>query len=168
MFAAGTEEGWAQPQTLIVETSSGNMALGLALVCNLSGSKLTIVSDYSCDGFLRRRLEDLGTRVEIVAGSAARGGYQQARLDKLGEICSESPDHFWINQYDNPANPGAYGFFAAQLIESLGQIDCLVASIGWADRLRNFYLLARAVSRNANDWCGYVRKRLVWAARPGA
>lgn len=124
------EEGWAQPQTLIVETSSGNMALGLALVCNLSDYKLTIVSDYSCDGFLRRRLEDLGTRVEIVPGPAARGGYQQARLDKLGEICSESPDHFWINQYDNPANPGAYGFFAAQLIENLGQIDCLVASVG--------------------------------------
>jgi cysteine synthase A len=124
------EEGWAQPETLVVETSSGNMALGLALVCNLSGHKLTIVSDYSCDGFLRRRLEDLGTRVEIVPGPSARGGYQQARLDRLAEICAETPSHFWINQYDNPGNPGAYGFFAAQLIENLGQIDCLVASVG--------------------------------------
>jgi S-sulfo-L-cysteine synthase (3-phospho-L-serine-dependent) len=124
------EEGWARPETLVVETSSGNMALGLALVCNLSGHKLTIVSDYSCDGFLRRRLEDLGTRVEIVSGPPARGGYRQARLDRLTEICAETPSHFWINQYDNPGNPGAYGFLAAQLIENLGQIDCLVASVG--------------------------------------
>jgi len=89
------EEGWIHPRSLIVETSSGNMALGLALVCNLGGYKLTIVSDYACDGVLRRRLEALGTRVEIVAGPAARGGYQQARLDRLAGICEETPDHFW-------------------------------------------------------------------------
>jgi len=124
------EEGWIHPQSLIVETSSGNMALGLALICNLAGYKLTIVSDYACDGFMRRRLEDLGTRVEIVSGPAARGGYQQARLDRLAEICGETPDHFWVNQYDNPGNPGAYSFFAAQLVENLGHVDCLVATVG--------------------------------------
>ena len=111
------EEGRIQPQSLIVETSSGNMALGLALVCNLSGYKLTIVSDYACDGFLRRRLEDLGARVEIVSGPAVQGGYQRARLDRLAEICAGTPDHCWINQYDNPGNPGAYSFLAAQLVE---------------------------------------------------
>lgn len=124
------EEGRIQPRSMIVETSSGNMALGLALVCNLSGYKLTIVSDYACDGFFRRRLEDLGARVEIVSGPSLKGGYQRARLDRLAEICAETPDHCWINQYDNPGNPGAYSFFAAQLIESLGQVDCLVATVG--------------------------------------
>jgi cysteine synthase A len=124
------EEGQISPQSMIVETSSGNMALGLALVCNLSGYKLTIVSDYACDGFLRRRMEDLGARVEIVSGAAAQGGYQRARLDRLAEICAETPAHCWINQYDNPGNPGAYSFLAAQLVESLGHIDCLVATVG--------------------------------------
>ena len=124
------KDGWIKPQSLVVETSSGNMALGLALVCNLSGYKLTIVSDYACDGFLRRRLEDLGARVEIVSGPSPQGGYQRARLDRLEEICAETPDHFWVNQYDNPGNPGGYSSFAAQLVENLGQIDCLVASVG--------------------------------------
>lgn len=124
------QEGWIDSQALIVETSSGNMALGLALVCNLAGYKLTIVSDYACEGFLRRRLEDLGARVEIVSGPSERGGYQQARLNKLAEIRAETPGHYWVNQYDNPSNAAAYGFFAAQLVENLGPIDCLVACVG--------------------------------------
>ena len=35
-----------------------------------------------------------------------------------------------VNQYDNPGNPGAYSFFAAQLVENLGHVDCLVATVG--------------------------------------
>src|ERR1700724_4409671 len=66
------EEGRIHPQSLIVETTSGNMALGLGLVCNLLGYKLTIVSDCAYDGFLRRRLEDLGARLEIVSGPSVR------------------------------------------------------------------------------------------------
>lgn len=114
----------------IIETSSGNMALGLAIVCKLYGLRLTIVSDYVCDGFLRRRLEDLGARVEIVPEPAATGGYQQARLNRLEEIRAESEDHWWLNQYANPANPGSYGSFASQLVEAVGHIDCLVGTVG--------------------------------------
>lgn len=124
------EAGLLQSQTLVVETSSGTMALGLAIVCNLYGYRLAVVSDYACDGFLRRRLEDLGARVEIVAAPLAKGGYQRARLNKLAEIRQETRDHWWLNQYDNPDNPGAYSRFAAQLVESLGQIDCLVGAVG--------------------------------------
>lgn len=124
------EEGWITSQSLIVETSSGNMALGLAVVCKLYGYPLTIVSDYACDGFMRRRLEDLGARVEIVPAPLSIGGYQQARLNRLSEIRAENPDHWWLNQYDNPGNPGAYGFFAAQLVECIGQVDCLVGTVG--------------------------------------
>jgi cysteine synthase A len=124
------DEGWVTSQTLVVETSSGNMALGLAVVCNVYGYKLSIVSDYACEGFLRRRLEDLGARVEIVSAPAAVGGYQRARLDKLEEIRAQSADHWWVNQYDNPGNPGAYAFFAAQLVEAIGHVDCLVGTVG--------------------------------------
>lgn len=123
-------EGWVTSQSLIVESSSGNLAMGLAVVCRLRGHKLVIVSDYACDPLLRRRLQDLGTRVEIVAGPAATGGYQRARLDLLGRIRDENKNHFWVNQYDNPHNPGAYSPFASQLIEALGRVDCLVGSVG--------------------------------------
>ncbi|HKV94716.1 MAG TPA: cysteine synthase family protein [Candidatus Angelobacter sp.] len=124
------EEGWIQSQSLIVESSSGNMALGLAIICNLRKYRLVIVSDYACEGALRKRLEDLGARVEIVSGPAAAGGYQRARLDCLEKIRAEEKNTWWVSQYHNPCNPGAYGQFAGQLVESLGQIDCLVGTVG--------------------------------------
>jgi cysteine synthase len=124
------QEGWISSQTLVVESSSGNMALGLAIVCNLKGYRLTIVSDYACDPALRRRLEDLGARVEIVLRPSQTGGYQRARLDVLDKIRSENKDHWWVNQYDNPFNPGGYGQFAAQLLGTIGRFDCLVGPVG--------------------------------------
>jgi len=124
------EEGRVQAQSALVETSSGNMALGLALISKLLNYQLTIVTDYCSDGFLRRRLEDLGTRVEIVPAPAAQGGFQRARLSRVEQLRRENPDCFWINQYENPANPGSYDFLARELTQSLGRVDCLVASVG--------------------------------------
>jgi cysteine synthase len=124
------EELGMAPQSMVIETSSGNMALGLAIVCRLYGFRLIVVSDYACDSSLRRRLEDLGARVEIVPAPLAVGGYQQARLNKIEEIRAENPDYWWLNQYANPANPGSYGSFAAQLVESVGHIDCVVGTVG--------------------------------------
>jgi cysteine synthase len=124
------EEGWIKSQSLVVESSSGNMALGLAIVCNLRGYKLTIVSDYACDAGLQRRMRGLGASVEIVSAPSAAGGYQRARLDRLDQIRAENRDSWWANQYDNPGNPQAYGSFAAQLVGALGKIDCLVGAVG--------------------------------------
>jgi len=124
------EDGLVNPDSLVIETSSGTMALGLAIVCNWHSYKLTIVTDYACDDNLRRRLEYLGARVEIVPGPAATGGYQRARLDRLNEIQSQHQNGWWLNQYDNPGNPGAYSSFASHLVESLGHIDCLIGPVG--------------------------------------
>ncbi len=124
------EEGWLRPQTLVVESSSGNLALGLAVVCNLRKLRLTIVSDYACDGPLKARLKELGAGVKIVSAPAKQGGYQRARLAQLEEIRAREKDSFWVNQYDNPCNPGAYSPFASQLIETLGEVDCLVGTVG--------------------------------------
>ena len=123
-------DGALSHNTLVVETSSGTMALGLAIVCNRTGQRLTIVSDYACDPALKARLEDLGAQVEIVSEPAPVGGYQRSRLDRLEQIKSDSADHWWVSQYDNPCNPAAYAGFAAQLVEELGEIDCLVGTVG--------------------------------------
>lgn len=123
-------DGLVRESTMVVESSSGTLALGLAIVCNWIGQPLTIVTDYACDDTLLRRLQDLGCRVERVTAPAAKGGYQRARLDRLHEICVENPDSWWLNQYDNPANAESYGSFAEQAARSLGQIDCLVGSVG--------------------------------------
>lgn len=124
------ETGLVRDRTMVMETSSGSMALGLAIACKRWRVPLTIVSDYSCDAVLRMRLEDLSATIELVSQPAPVGGYQAARLARLEEIRARIPDHWWLNQYDNPNNAEAYCEFAAQLREQLGRVDCLVGSVG--------------------------------------
>lgn len=86
----------------IVETSSGTFALALAMISNVEGFELTIVSDPAIDCKLKMRLERLGTKVIIVDSENVdkNGGYQKLRLEKLYEILS-SGTYFWPQQYDN-------------------------------------------------------------------
>jgi len=114
----------------VIESSSGTMALGLAQVCRWLELPLVIVTDYACDDALCRRMADLGVRVERVTAPAATGGYQRARLDRLEEIRQTEPGAWWLNQYDNPHNAGAYSDVAAQIIEAVGRVDCLVGAVG--------------------------------------
>jgi len=118
------------PDSLIVESSSGTMALGLAIACRWRGYKLAIVSDNACDARLVSRLAELGATVDLVHSPAAVGGYQRARLDRVEEICRTNKDSWWVNQYDNFANSEAYATFAAQLVECIGGVDCLVGTVG--------------------------------------
>ncbi len=124
------DEGLLRPTSTIVETTSGTFGLALAMLCALPGYRLIIVSDPAIDASLKRRLEDLGARVEILRQPAAVGGFQRARLDRVAALQAQIPDHFWPSQYDNPHNPGAYALLAEHLVERLGRIDCLVGTVG--------------------------------------
>lgn len=104
--------GTINKDTVTIETSSGTFALGLAMVCSLLSCKLIIVSDPVMGDNLKRRIEDLGAKVEIVRTPNAVGGIQSARLDKVKELQTKFPNHFWPNQYDNPDNPTAYSLVA--------------------------------------------------------
>ena len=117
-------------ETVIIETTSGTFGLGLAMVCNLRGYRLILISDPAIDPPLQRRLEDLSARVEIVRHPAPEGGFQRARLDRMAELRAEYPDNFWPAQYDNPHNPGAYARLAELLVEAIGQIDCVIGPVG--------------------------------------
>src|SRR5262245_53175018 len=124
------EDGLIDSESLVVETSSGTMALSLAIVCNLTSLRLAIVTDKVCDDALKRRLEDLGASVDIVTNPSAAGGYQRARLDRVAEICRQNRNSWWVNQYDNPSNSDSYSAVAQQLIEEFGRVDYLVGSVG--------------------------------------
>lgn len=123
-------DGMLGPKTEVLETSSGSMAVGLAVVCRWYGLRLRIVTDPGCDIGLKRRLEDLGARVEIVEASPKDGSYQTARLERIAEVRESVPDHFWVNQYDNPGNAASYGRFASRLLDLVGKVDFLVAPVG--------------------------------------
>jgi len=119
-----------RPGAVVIETSSGTFGLALAILCNLLEYRLILVSDPAIEPPLKRRLEDLSATIELVEKPAPTGGFQQARLDRLAELQATYPEHFWPCQYDNPHNPGAYSPFAELLAEVVGEVDCLVGSVG--------------------------------------
>jgi S-sulfo-L-cysteine synthase (3-phospho-L-serine-dependent) len=123
-------DGAIGPRSTLVESSSGTMALGLAIVAKWFCHRLIVVTDQACDRVLARRMQDLGARVEIVDAPAPVGGLQRARLDRVREICARGDDYLWVNQYDNAANPAAYASLAAQLAGEVGRIDCLIGTVG--------------------------------------
>lgn len=119
-----------RPGSVVIETTSGTFGMALAMVCNLRGYRLILISDPAIDPLLQRRLEDLSARVEIVRQPSSEGGFQRARLDRMAELQEEHPGHFWPAQYDNPHNPGAYARLTELLIESIAQVDCIVGPVG--------------------------------------
>lgn len=130
MLDQARASGQVKPGTMVVETTSGTFGLGLAMLCRLRGYGLTLVSDPAIDPPLQRRLEDLGTTVDIVRTPKPVGGFQQARLDRLAELQALHRDHYWPGQYHNPHNPGAYAPVAELLTETIGEVDVLVGTVG--------------------------------------
>ncbi|MGF1648665.1 MAG: pyridoxal-phosphate dependent enzyme, partial [Kineosporiaceae bacterium] len=125
------ERGDIGPNTLIAETTSGTFGLALAMQAALLGRPLVLVGDPVIDANLRRRLTDLGARVDIVAEVApGGGGFQAARLERLREIRADHPDSFCPEQYSNPENPRSYALAAEVISEALGQVDVLVGPVG--------------------------------------
>jgi cysteine synthase len=130
MLEKAVAAGEIGPETLVIETSSGTFGLALAIVSRLRGHRLIVIGDPVIDVNLVRKLEHLGASVSIVTEPAPVGGFQRARLDRVCELQEQHPDHYTPNQYDNANNPNSYGSVAELLVETLGQIDCLVGTVG--------------------------------------
>lgn len=113
----------------IVESSSGTMALGLALVGTYLGHPVHIVTDPRIDPITLAKLDALGCEVHIVEAMTSQG-WQSARLERLADLIAGLPGAFWPRQYSNPGNPLAYRTLAAEVRAELDTVDVLVGSVG--------------------------------------
>jgi len=113
----------------IIESSSGTMALGVAMVGAALGHPVHVVTDPRIDAISLAKLRALGAVVHVVDEMTGQG-WQGARLARLAELRSSLPGAFWPEQYTNPDNAGAYRTLAAELRTDLGSLDVLVGSVG--------------------------------------
>ncbi len=119
------------PGGLIVESSSGTMAEGLARVGIVRGYRVIIVTDPRLDELTAAKLRALGVELEIVQDYDPHGGWQISRLRRLHQVLDRHPEAFWPRQYDSPSNAAAYARIAAELDETLGPgLVSLVGSVG--------------------------------------
>lgn len=128
MIEDAEKEGKINKDTLIIEPTSGNTGIGLALVCAVKGYKLILVMPESMSVERRKILKAYGA--EIILTPADKG--MQGSVDKANELLKENRNSVIIGQFYNPSNPLAHELTTAnEIIEDLGGVpDIFVASFG--------------------------------------
>jgi cysteine synthase A len=109
ILAAAIAEGAVGPGTVIVESSSGNMGIGLAQACAYHGLRLICVVDAKAARQNVRILEAYGAEIDFVSEpDPATGEFLPARLNRVRQILAGTDNAFWPNQYANSRNSGAH------------------------------------------------------------
>ena len=127
MIEAAEASGELQPGRALLEPTSGNTGISLAMVAKLKGYPLTCVMPENATEERRRLLRIFGA--EIVDSPAAEGSNGAVRVAL--ELAERDPRWFMPFQYANEANPRAhYEGTGAEIVEALDRVDVLVAGLG--------------------------------------
>lgn len=128
IIESALESGVIGPGSVVIESSSGNMGIGLAQACGYHGLRFICVVDVKTSTQNIRVLEAYGAEIECVEKpDPATGELLPARLARVKELMLRNPGSFWPNQYANEANPGAhFGSTMPEIHRQLGdKIDYL-------------------------------------------
>jgi cysteine synthase B len=127
MLVEGEKDGRVRPGCTILEPTSGNTGISLAMAARLRGYRLVCVMPENTSAERRELLRMWGA--EIVFSPAEGGSNEAVRLAK--RLAEEHPDWVMLYQYGNPANAQAhYEGTAAELFEDLPSITHFVAGLG--------------------------------------
>jgi len=145
MLVGARARGELRPGATVVESTSGTLGVGLALAGQALGHPVVLVVDRELDSSMRALLTAYGVRLEIVDRPHRDGGWQQARLDRLGQVLAGLPGAYWPDQYHNPDNTAGYAGLAEEVVGQVDAVDVLVCSVGTGGHSAG---LARALRRH--------------------
>ena len=126
------QRGIARPhETVLVESSSGNLGLALSLVCALKGYKFICVTDPNANRAAIRGMELYGAKVIVVEDRDPAGGYLGSRLKKIDQILQSDPNAVWLNQYANIANKNVHAEETAnEIAREFDKVDWVFVGTG--------------------------------------
>ena len=129
MIDAAEKSGKINKNTTIVEPTSGNTGIGLAMVCAARGYKLIITMPETMSRERRMLMRAYGAELVLTPGPEGMGG----AIAKAKELAAANPDSFFIpQQFENPANPEVHRNTTALEIwnDTDGKVDIVVAGVG--------------------------------------
>ncbi|MCX4870440.1 2,3-diaminopropionate biosynthesis protein SbnA [Streptomyces sp. NBC_00257] len=138
MVATKIRSGELVPgRSTVIESSSGNLAIGLAQICGYYGLRLVCVVDTRTTRQNIAILRAYGAEVEIISEpDPATGELLSARLHRVAELVATTPDAHWPDQYANPLNRRAHETTMGEIAEALdGKVDQLVVAAGTSGTL---------------------------------
>jgi cysteine synthase A len=128
MIAAAEAAGLIGPDTILVEPTSGNTGIGLAMVAAAKGYRCTLVMPDTMSVERRKLLRAFGAELVLTPGSEGmRGAIRLAT-----EMAASDPRYFMPQQFENPANPEVHRRTTAEEIwqDTEGRLDIFVAGVG--------------------------------------
>jgi len=154
----GLKEGKIHSETHLIESTSGNFGIALAMVSRIYGLSFTCVVDPKISPTNLRILRHLGANIEMVKEPDDQGGYLQTRIRRVHELCQTIPQSLWINQYSNNLNWQTHYYdTGSEIIADLDDpIDCFVIAVsttgtilGLARRMRQEFPRVKIVAVDA-------------------
>lgn len=129
MINAAEAEGVITPgKTILVEPTSGNTGIALAMAAAAKGYKLILTMPETMSKERRAMLKAYGAKLVLTPGSEGMGGC----IRKAQELDENTPDAYMLQQFNNPANPEIHKSTTAEEIwaDTEGEVDIILAGVG--------------------------------------
>ncbi|MEK3883476.1 2,3-diaminopropionate biosynthesis protein SbnA [Paenibacillus sp. PL2-23] len=158
MISAALESGELAPGAVVVESSSGNMAISLSAICSYLGIRFISVIDPRTTAQNIAIMKAFGAEVSYVAEpDPVTGEYLPARLARVEQLLREWPHSYWPNQYGNPHNWQAHANGTmAEIAHALPRVDYVIGGVstcgtmlGCSTYIRNHGLGTKVVAVDA-------------------
>ncbi|MGW2418656.1 2,3-diaminopropionate biosynthesis protein SbnA [Streptomyces sp. NPDC001709] len=131
MVESAERDGILAPDSILVESSSGNLGVALSMIAASKGYRFLCVTDSRCNLSTRLLMEAVGSEVHIVADQDSNSGFLGTRIEYVRALCASDDRYVWLNQYTNEGNWWAhYRATGPEIAHQFPELDVLFVGAG--------------------------------------